>query len=55
MLDGYQGDFRQHEGFHTYWMNDYYMKEDFAIFSNDKDVALDIYRWINQDLFIDFL
>ena len=42
MLDGYEGDFIQHESFRVYWMSNYSMEEDFAMFGNDKDVALEI-------------
>ena len=55
MLDGYEGDFIQHESFRVYWMSNYSMEEDFAMFRNDKDVALAIFDAMSLDLFFDFL
>ena len=55
MLDGYAGDFRQHEDFVAYWVGDYFMEEDFAMFGNDKDVALEILAAMPSFLCFDFL
>ena len=55
MLDGYAGDFRQHESFRVYWMGNYSITEDFAMFSNDKDVALAILAAMPSYYCFDFL